>query len=621
MDINGKRVLVCDCNGTMPIDGRALGRACAGAGGSAGALEIHTLLCRTQLAKFEAALRGEQAVIVACTQEAPLFAEARAEAGVDTDIRFVNIREHAGWSIEGSRAIPKMAALLADAAVDSPPAETVTLKSAGVTLIYGRDETAIAAARQIADRLDCTVLLTQPGDIAPPRLADIPIFRGTIISAKGHMGAFDVTVNDYGPMIPSSRGALRFAAPQDGAFSSCDLILDLSGGAPLFPAHDRRDGYFRADPRDAAALQKALFDLVEMVGEFEKPIYVAYDATICVHGRNGLRGCSACVDVCPTGAIVPSGDRVVIDAFSCAGCGGCASVCPTGAASYAVPARNLLLERLRIVLSTYRDAGGETPVLLVHDGEHGEEMISALARHGRGLPAYVIPFRVNSVPQVGLDFFATALAYGAAAVRLLIDPLRRDETAGLGPQIELANTALRGLGYGEARVKTIEDTDPDVVEAGLYELRPQPSPQPGRFAPAGGKRRVALQALRHLQEAAPARVDILPLTPGAPFGAINVDVDGCTLCLACISACPTGALLDASGRKSLALVEQSCIQCGLCISACPEDVIALEPRLNFAATGSPVVLKDDPGSADRATPTPILVWAGDQTAAAAKFHL
>lgn len=107
MDVNGKRLLVCDCNGTMPLDGEALARACAGGRNAVGDIEIHTLLCRTQLAKFEAALGGEHAVVVACTQEAPLFAEARAEAGVDTDICFVNIREHAGWSIDGARATPK----------------------------------------------------------------------------------------------------------------------------------------------------------------------------------------------------------------------------------------------------------------------------------------------------------------------------------------------------------------------------------------------------------------------------------------------------------------------------------------------------------------------------------
>src|SRR3546814_11012440 len=77
------------------------------------------------------------------------------------------------------------------------------------------------------------------------------------------------------------------------------------------------------------------------------------------------------------------------------------------------------------------------------------------------------------------------------------------------------------------------------------------------------------------------RSDLLPLAPGAPFGRIAVDTAGCTLCLACVSACPTGALHDDENRPWLGFREEACVQCGLCRATCPEKVIALEPRLNF----------------------------------------
>ena len=332
MEINGRTIVVCDCNGTMSIDGKALAKAC----GAEPGLDVNTLLCRSQIGNLERALHAGLPVVVACTQEAPLFAEARAEIGVDTDLTFVNIREHAGWSDEADRALPKMAALIAEAALDIPPTGSLTLKSSGVTLIYGRDETAIEAATQIADRLDCTVLISKPGDIVPPRLAAVPIFRGTVAAAKGHLGAFEVVVNDYAPTIPSSRGKLAFEPARDGASSTCDLILDLTGNPPLFSAHEKRDGYLRADPNDPKAVQQALFEIVEMTGEFEKPSYVLYDATLCAHGRSRKTGCTRCLDVCPTGAITPNGDHVAIDGYVCAGCGSCAAVCPTGAKSPAV---------------------------------------------------------------------------------------------------------------------------------------------------------------------------------------------------------------------------------------------------------------------------------------------
>jgi ferredoxin len=599
MDLKGKKLLVCDCNGTMVLDGKALARACGH-----DHLEVNTLLCRSQLANFEAAVKEGKPVIVACTQEAPLFAEARAEADVDTEIRFANIREHAGWSDEGARAIPKIAALLAEAALDLPATPAMSVKCAGMTLIYGRDGTAIDAARQIADRLDCTVLLSKPGNILPPRLADIPIFKGTVVSAAGHLGEFEVVVDDYAAVIPSSRGALRFEVASNGAVSNCDLILDLTGGAPLFPAHETRDGYLRADPNDPVAVQKALFEIVEMVGEFEKPLYVDYNEAICTHSRGNKLGCTRCLDVCPTGAIASAGDHVAIDAHVCAGCGNCASVCPTGAATYAMPTPEVMTERLRTVLSAYSRAGGHTPVLLVHDGD-GEEMLSVLARQGRGLPAHVIPFRVNALGQVGFDFFAAALAYGAAQVRLLAEPHQPDD---LAAQIRLANTMMSGLGYGEGRVSVIDDADADAVEATLYGVKPPEAPERGSFLPVGGKRSRTLLALRHLQGVAPEPVDVVPLSAGASFGTLAIDVEGCTLCLSCVPACPVGALADSPDRPMLRFIEDACVQCGLCKAVCPENVITLQPQLNFAAVAAtPVMIKEEePAPRIREVARPIL---------------
>jgi len=99
-------------------------------------------------------------------------------------------------------------------------------------------------------------------------------------------------------------------------------------------------------------------------------------------------------------------------------------------------------------------------------------------------------------------------------------------------------------------------------------------------------------ALRELQRAAPVPTDIIALPEDAPFGAVEVDVEGCTLCLACVSACPTGALLDDPDQPMLRFAEDLCVQCGLCKATCPEKVITLEPQFDFrAATAAARVLK------------------------------
>ncbi|HEY9550448.1 MAG TPA: 4Fe-4S dicluster domain-containing protein, partial [Kiloniellaceae bacterium] len=599
MEMRGKRVLVCNCDSTMPLEESALTRACQ-AVGAEGKAELNTQLCRSQLGNFQRAILGGQPVVVACTQEAPLFREIAAEDNPDAVLDFVNIREAAGWSDEAKAATPKIAALLAAATVEAEPASLVTLTSQGVCLVYGRDEQAIEAGRQLAGRLDVTVLLSAPGEIMPPQVMDVPVFKGTIVQAKGHLGGFGITVNDYAPALPSGRSVLGFDAARNNAFSECDLILDLSGGQPLFAAAEKRDGYFRPDPGDPAAVQRALFEIADLVGEFDKPRYVKYRPEICTHSRSRKTGCTRCLDVCPTGAIASAGDTVDIDPLICAGCGSCASVCPTGAASYQLPAGDSLFERLRALLGAYREAGGKRATLLLHDGKHGSEMIGMMARFGRGLPAQVLPFPLNEVTQVGIDFLAAAFAYGAGQVVFLADPKKRDELGGLAGQIGLAETVLNGLGYGGGRLHLIDALDPEAVEAELYGLAApavaqQLCPMPaGNFLPVGGKRSRAFLALRHLHEKAPEPVDVLPLAPGAPFGRVAVDTAGCTLCLACVSACPTGALLDDENRPWLGFREEACVQCGLCRVTCPEQVISLEPRINFTnAAMSAVTLNED----------------------------
>jgi len=585
-----QNILICSCEDTMPLDADAVRRGCGGA-----KVTTANHLCRTQIERFQSAIAGGDPLIVGCTQEAPLFSEIAAELENAAPVSFVNVREAAGWSDQGAKAGPKMAALIAAAAEPVPDVHLVGLSSEGVTLVYGRDERAIEAAKLLADHLDVTVLLSRPKNIAPPRATEFPVVKGTIRAAKGHFGAFELTVDDYAAPEPSSRGALIFGAARNGAVSRCDLVLDLSGGAPLFPAHDLRDGYLRADPGDPAALLSAVLKARDLVGGFDKPRYITFTQDLCAHSRSKIVGCHRCLDLCPTGAIAPAGDHVAIDPNVCAGCGQCAAVCPTGAASYALPPADALLRKLRAMLTAYRNAGGANAVALLHDEPHGAALIDALARHGNGLPANVLPLAVNEVTQVGLEAVAAAFAYGAAGLRFLTRARPRHDIAGLYQTIALADPILNGLGFGEGRVTTIETDDPFALGETLRAIPPAAgAARPASFHAIGEKRDVLRIALRELHHAAPAPVDVVALPDGAPFGTVELNVEGCTLCLSCVAACPTGALSDDQERPVLRFAEDACVQCGLCKATCPEKVISLRPQLDFRAVNAPArVLKEE----------------------------
>lgn len=573
----------------MPLDADAIVRGCKGA-----KVETANHLCRAEIDRFSSVAAKGGDITVACTQEAPVFSEVASEGGNAT-LRFANIRENAGWSKDAKAAGPKMAALLAAATVPMPEVPLVPLTSEGVILVYGRDERAIEAAKILKDRLDVTVLLSKPGAIEPLRVSEYPVAKGSVVSAQGHLGAFELTVDDYALPAASSRGKLEFGVERDGAKSRCDLILDLTGNAPLFPAHELRDGYLRVDPNDPAAVLRTVMKAGDLVGTFDKPRYITFTENLCAHSRSKIVGCNRCLNLCPTGAITPNGDHVAIDENVCAGCGACAAVCPTGAAAYALPPVDALIGKIRTLLSTYREAGGENPVLLLHDAEHGGQMIEMLARHGDGLPANVIPVSVNEVTQIGLETFAAAFAYGAASLRLLMRARPKHETGGTVRTIAYADTILKGLGFGENRVATIETDDPDELGRNLYEISAAKTvANPASFVATGRKRDVMRLSLRELQRAAPAPVDVIALPEHAPFGKIEVNAEGCTLCLACVSACPTGALSDNPEKPMLKFSEDACVQCGLCKATCPEKVISLHPQIDFrAATAEARIMKEE----------------------------
>jgi ferredoxin len=585
---SNRHVLICSCDDTMPLDNGAIARGCRGELASA------TQLCRAELDRFRTVAAADTPLTVACTQQTALFSEVAAESGRATPIQFADIRESAGWSSEAGRAGPKIAALLAAAAEPTPPVPLVSLESRGVILICGRDETAIEAGHLLKDHLDVTVLIEPPAAIAPRR-ADFPVVKGKVRSASSHVGAFEVTVDDFAQAAPSSRRALLFGPSRNGTKSSCDIILDLTGGSPLFPAADLRDGYLRADPGYPAAMLQAVLKARDLVGTFEKPRYITYDAALCAHSRSQRTGCTRCLDLCPTAAITPAGDHVAIDANICAGCGQCAAACPTGAASYAVPPEDALMRRLRAMLTAYREAGGERAIVLVHDEPHGVPLIDALARFGDGLPAQVLPFKVNEMTQLGLESVAAAFAYGASAMRFLLRARPRHDVSGLSRTMALADPILAGLGFGTERIATIETDDPDALIEALRAIPSMPAaPRPASFRPVGKKRDVLRFAMSELHRTAPAPVDIVVLPKGAPFGTVELDAGGCTLCLACVSACPTGALRDDPERPMLRFVEDACVQCGLCQATCPEKVIALKPQIDFLAARAPArILKEE----------------------------
>ena len=569
-----KSLITCDCLGSQTIDATALSEA-TGLAVSSPCSE----LCRGQIDIAAKALTEGEAVIC-CTQESAVFNALAEELG-SAPPALLDLRDRAGWTADTAPTLPKMAALVTEALLPADPARTLDVISEGLCLIIGDGEAAIAAAEALKDHLSVTVLLTDLADTPDTRAFDV--ITGNLRRASGALGGFEVTIDALRQVVPGGRGAFQLSNPRDNGKSQCDIILDLRGDTPLFPAHEKREGYFRADPAHPPSVSAAILAASHMVGTFEKPLYVRTEALLCAHSRAEQTGCTRCLDLCPTGAITPNGDHVEVDPMICAGCGACSATCPSGAISFDAPPVDLTFRRIQTLAKAYLDAGGTAPRLLVHT-DHGGEMIRLSARHGRGLPADVIPLEVAAIGAFGHAEMVAALAAGFASVALIPSP--GTDADALEAQAKLARAIA-----GDGSVRIVETQDPDALSDLLFdEQAPAPVVEPVR--PMGTRRQITRQAARALRP----DEETLPLPSGAPYGAVLVDTDACTLCLSCVSLCPSGALGDNPDLPQLRFQEDACLQCGICKTICPEDAITLEPRLDLtdAALQQAVINEEEP---------------------------
>ncbi|MFK8082429.1 MAG: 4Fe-4S binding protein [Granulosicoccus sp.] len=394
----------------------------------------------------------------------------------------------------------------------------------------------------------------------------IAVFTVPQLSLTGYLGA-------YKAIVPAPSGSdtdfdLGVSVYLESGFF--DVVLDLSEQA-FMPVYLPPFGYRHANT-DAQA-REAVEELTQLEGEFEKPRYFNYNAGICAHSRSKITGCTACIDICAAGAIVSDGEGVSVDPFLCQGCGSCSTVCPSGAMSYAYPRPGDAIDRTRVML-----AENDARVVLLYAEAH-EDLVDAASLH-----ADILPLQVEEVSAFGADYWLSMLAGRACRVVLLSDARSDDPSRhAITAQMALVHELLQGLGVYEEAVTLIGSHQ--LTDAGAQvgsALDPESwrssvlnTLKPADFATHNDKRQTLRLALDTLSEQLTQQDPLLLLSPGAPFGQVNVDKQACTLCMSCVSSCPAKALQDGQGTPALRFVEANCLQCGLCEAACPESAISL----------------------------------------------
>lgn len=422
-----------------------------------------------------------------------------------------------------------------------------------------------------------------------------PLVQADQIDIQGYLGEFDVQIQSgqisLSKQSPSNINAEAISLSQvtlNRRFFDIVVDLTLEGchKAQLPPL-----GYYAVGRLDYSKAD-AIEALENMLGIFDKPKYFKFDQDRCAHYANGKQGCTRCMDACAADAIYVERERIAINPFLCQGQGSCATACPTEAIRYDLPDPISTHNYLKQILDGYFSAGGESPCILFYAAET-ESMLGQME-----LPSNVLPIQLEELASVGIDAWFLALAYGAAQIYLFAELLHEKTQTILNLELNQAHCFLTALELDTQRIQLRNAKQLVAASFDWTTIIQHPTEI------TGSKRERLTSALDVLAKQRIAtgldaqKLTITSVPLNAPYGSIQIQESDCTLCLSCVSACPTQALQSIGTSPGITFREQDCVQCGLCEVNCPESVITLQPQYNWQieARQTPRILHQEPAA-------------------------
>lgn len=439
------------------------------------------------------------------------------------------------------------------------PTSLISYQSNGHVIVIG-DSADLALVQTMSLDLPVSpILVSRVPDESMP--TNTIYLAGRTLEIDGYLGNFRVTLSD-------NIGSTEVV--------SADLVLDLNAQA-ILNLEVLPPGYLHRNIQQIGA-EVLSEELGEMTGTFEKPKYFHYDANICAHGVNGVQFCTQCIDACPADAIISLGEKIEVNPFLCQGGGTCATACPSGAIRYAYPSLADSGNQIRTMLQTYREQGGQQAIVVFYSSDD----VDVIEQNILSSQSEMLPVKVEELASVGMDLCLSALVYGASQVILLANQnTPKSSLQVLGRQLVWVKAMLVGLEINADRISitnnVIDSLSVNEQSIGLWQIEPAIYTMPDK------KRNAIYQAIDHLYQQSTKPQEQIELPAGAPFGTAMIDSDSCTLCLACVGACPGKALQDGSNREvpEVFFIESHCIQCNVCTLTCPEQAIEITPRIIF----------------------------------------
>lgn len=267
--------------------------------------------------------------------------------------------------------------------------------------------------------------------------------------------------------------------------------------------------------------------------------------------------CHKCSDVCQSFGVFRDNQRgeIVLSSPDCIACGDCVSVCPTGA----LQRESESLESLTYQAQMYK---GSIPIL--HTKSHSREVIAALRSSPNPL---ALPFVLGQPHILNATYLLTIVQESGAMVIVYAKP---SEFVREG--IDSLNALCEAV-FGTKCVLFAHDEDG--LRACLQEVRMLDSVR-YTYTPRadeGTKEIFSQRAYAWVRGGDFGRVTM------QHSGNVLIDSQKCTLCLSCVDACNTKALINEGSSFSLLFKQSLCTGCGYCADTCAEQVIHIESHI------------------------------------------
>ena len=316
-------------------------------------------------------------------------------------------------------------------------------------------------------------------------------------------------------------------------------------------------------------LHDQIEELFKVYGVFQVIEAVRFEPGSCQYEPRLKVGCRLCLETCPANALEPAAEGRRINHLKCIDCGRCVSLCPTGA---------LQESRFddRSFFSYFRDLDFLQGKVVVIGSEASLQRLwweRGGSYQGTFFLAHPNP---QAIHQAQILFL---LALGAQGI-IFLEKAPREA-------LHWSNYFFEALFNCQPVQKMdVAEFKPQV----LAPLRLQNIFQDFSFS---GRRLQLARLLYFFWEE--AQRPTLHLE-GETFGSLKLEKEICTLCLACLNACHTGALK--ADPKNFALLGQTilCVACNACVALCPEKALVLTPGVDLKenAFSSRVLIQDEP---------------------------